>query len=55
MMTIMMQQNYIKEIVTWAPNNTQHQNNAHAKTSRIDCGGVLLTNAQCHMVPISIS
>ena len=24
------------------------------KTGPIDCDGVLLTNAQCHMVPISI-
>ena len=35
-------------------NDTQHQNNAHPKSSAIDCDGVLLTNAQCHMAPISI-
>ena len=37
-----------------APSDTQHQNNAHPKTNPIDCDGVQLTNAQCHMVPISI-
>ena len=62
MMTIVMKYNSIKEIVTGAPNDTQHQNNAHQKTkqptnkqnSPIDCDGVLLTDVQCHMVPISI-
>ena len=52
--TIMMKYNYIKKIVTGAPNDTQHQNNAHPKSSLIDGDGVLLTNAQCHLVPISI-
>ena len=55
MIEIMMKYNSIKEIVTGAPNDTQHKNNAHPKTSPIDCDGVLLTNVQCHMVPISIS
>ena len=32
MMKIMMKYNSIKEIVTGAPNDTQHQNNAHPKT-----------------------
>ena len=31
MMKIMMKLKYIKEIVTGAPNDTQHQNNAHPK------------------------
>ena len=31
MMTIMIEYNSIKEIVTGAPNDTQQQNNAHAK------------------------
>ena len=44
MMKIMMKYNYIKEIVTGAPNDTQHQSNAHPKNSPIDCDGVLLTN-----------
>ena len=37
MIKIMMEYNHIKEIVTGAPNDTQHQNNAHPKTSPIDC------------------
>ena len=41
----------IRKIVKGAHNETQHQNNAHTKT---DCDGVQLTNAQCHMIPISI-
>ena len=45
---------YIKEIVTGSPNDPKHQNSAHPKHSPIDCDGVLLTNVQCHMVPISI-
>ena len=44
----------IKEIVTKAPNDTQHQNNAHPKTILIDCNGVLLANVQCRRVPIFI-
>ena len=52
MMKTMMVYNSIKKIVTGSPNDTQHQNNAHPKTSPIDFDGVLLTNAQCHMVPI---
>ena len=32
MMKIMIKQNYIKEIVTGAPYDTQHQSNAHSKT-----------------------
>ena len=35
-------------------NDTQQQNNAHPKTNPIDCDGVRLTKAQCHMVPVSI-
>ena len=35
MMKIMMKQNSIQETVTGAPNDTQHQNNAHPKTSPI--------------------
>ena len=52
--TIMMKWDSIKEIVTGAANDTQHQNNAHPKTSPIDCDGVLRNNVQCLMVPISI-
>ena len=52
---IMMKYKSIKEIVTGAPNDTQHQNNTHTqKSSPVDCDGVLLTNAQFRMVPISI-
>ena len=54
MAKIMMKWNSIKAIVTGVPNDNQHQNNAHPKTSNIECDGVLLTNAQCHMVPISL-
>ena len=46
--------NYIDEIETGVPNDTQHQNNAHPKPSPINCDGVLLTNVQCQIVPISI-
>ena len=42
-------------MVTAAPNDTQHQSNAHPKNSPIDYDGMLLTSVQCHMVPISIS
>ena len=52
MMKIMKKYNFIKEIVKWAPNDTQNQNNAHPINSPIDCDGLHLTNAQCHMVPI---
>ena len=45
----------IKEIVTGAPNDAQHQDNAHPKTSPIDCGGALLTtelyNCNAHLKP----
>ena len=34
-------------MVTVAPNDTQHQNDANPKNSPIDCDGVLLTNVQC--------
>ena len=54
MMKIMMKYNSIREIVTGAPNDTEHQNNTHPKHSPIDCDGILLTNAQWHMVPLSI-
>ena len=50
MMKIMMKLNSIKEIVTGASNDTQHQNNAHTKTNPTDCDWELLTNAQCHIV-----
>ena len=40
--------------MTEAPNDIQQQNDAHPKTSPIDCDGVLLTDVQYHMVPISI-
>ena len=50
MMKIMMKYNYIKEIVTEAPNDTQRQNNAHPKTCPIDCDGVLLTNVQTYFI-----
>ena len=46
--------NSIKEIVKGAHINTQHQNSAHPRNSLIDCDGVQPTNAQCHIVPISI-
>ena len=39
MMKIMMKYNFIKEIVTDASNDSQHQNNAHPKHSPIDCDG----------------
>ena len=42
------------KIVTGAPNDTQQQDNVHTKNSLIDSDGVLLTNVQCHMVPVSI-
>ena len=54
MMKIITKYNSIKKIVTGAPNAIQHLNNAHPNTSPIDCDGVLLTIAQCHMVLISI-
>ena len=54
MIKIMMKYYYVKKIVTGTLNDTQHPNNASPKTSPIDCDGVLLTNAQCHMAPISI-
>ena len=44
MIKIMLKYYSIKEIVTWAPNDILHQNNARPKTSPIDCDGVLLTN-----------
>ena len=52
-MKIMIKYNSINEIVKGAQNDTQQQNNAHPKDSPVDCDGVQLTNAQCHMVPIS--
>ena len=55
MVKIMMEWDSIREIVKGEPNDTQHQNNAHPKNSPIDCDWVQLANAQCHMVPISIS
>ena len=47
--TIMMKQNSVKELVKGTHNDRQHQNNAHSKTSSIDCDGV-----QCHMIHIPI-
>ena len=51
-MKIMMRYNFIKKIVTGAPNDNQNQNNAHPKTV-LKTDGVLLTNVQCLMVTIS--
>ena len=48
------EKNSIKKMIRGAPNDTQHQNNAHTKKGPIDCDGVLLTNVQCCMVPIPI-
>ena len=42
------------EIVAGATNDTKHQNNAHPKTSPIDCDRALLADVQYHLVPISI-
>ena len=55
MMKLIIKYNSVKDVVKVAPNDTQHQNNAHPKSSPIDCDGVQPTNAQCQMVPISIS
>ena len=44
----------IKEFVKWTYDDTQHLNTAHPKTNHIDCDGVQLTNAHCHMVHISL-
>ena len=33
MIKIMMKVNFIKDIATWAPNDTQHQDNSHPKKS----------------------
>ena len=55
MMKIMMKENSTKEIVKGAQNDTQHQNSVHPKNSPLDCDGVHLTDAQCHIVLISIS
>ena len=52
--SVMMKQKSINELVKGTHNDTQHQNKTHPKPSPIDCDGVQLTNAQCHMVPISI-
>ena len=41
----------IKELVNGAHSETEHQNNAHPKTSPIEGDGVQLTYVQCHMVP----
>ena len=54
-MKIMMKQNSIKEIVNGVHNDTQHQKSSHPKTRPKDCDRAQLTNAQCHMVPISKS
>ena len=51
----MMKYNSIKEIVKGVHSDTYHQNGAHPQNRPIDCDGVQLTNAQCFMVPISIS
>ena len=42
MMKIMMKYDFTKEIVTWALNDTQPQNNAYTKPSPIDYDWVLL-------------
>ena len=49
-----MKQNSIKELAKVTHNDTQHQNNAYPKNSPVDCDGMQLTNAQCHMVSISL-
>ena len=54
MMKIMIKYNSITEILTGAPNDTEHQNNALPKKQSYRLWWVLLTNAQCHIVPISI-
>ena len=54
MMKIMTKKNSIKEIVKGAQNDTQHKNSTHPRASPIDCNVTQLTNAQCHMVPLSI-
>ena len=38
-MKMMMKEDFIKEIVTGAPTDIQHQNNAHLKNSQIDWWG----------------
>ena len=35
-------------------NDIQFQNNAHPKTSPIDCDGMLVTNEQCRVLPIDL-
>ena len=49
-----MKQSSIKELLKRTHNETQKKKNEHPKNSAIDCGGVQLTNAQYHIVPISI-
>ena len=43
----------LKELVKRTQNDTQHQNNTQLKTDTIDCDGVQLTYAKCHMAPLS--
>ena len=50
----MVKYNAIKGLLKGTHNDTRDQDNAHPKTSLIDCDGVQVTNAQCHMVPIFI-
>ena len=45
-----MKYNFIKELVKGTHNDTQHQNNAHPKSSPIDCGMAQLANAQYHTI-----
>ena len=52
-MKVMMKYNYIKDVVKGAPSDTQHQK-MHKQNSPINCDGMQLTSAQCHMAPISI-
>ena len=54
MLKIMMKKHSIKEIVKGAQNDTQHKNSTRQRASPIDCNVTQLTNAQCHMVPLSI-
>ena len=53
-MKIMMKKNSITEIVKGAHNDSQHQKSAQPKTRPIDFHVVQLTDAWCHLVPISI-
>ena len=53
-MKIMTTYSSIKEILKGAHYDTQLKKNAYPKNNPIDCDGVQLNNAQCHVVSISI-